>query len=202
VLEGREGAEHEVETGVPQGSPAAPILFMAYVENECPGIQGLSFVDDVARWAERNSEQEVASEAADAALDWAGENGVGFDKAKTEIKTPWNRFGSETTRSNSTSTPRDGSESGSNGPQGTPFAEDEESPQSDALHSTPHGQMGTCPDACRRTLVAYMQASALYGAELWWDESRTGATSLVMGTGTGRDRVKSRPVPSFGLAVP
>ena len=94
VLEGREGAEHEVETGVPQGSPAAPILFTAYlsgvsdyVENECPGIQGLSFVDDVAWWAERKLEQEVArkpSEAADAALGWARENGVAFDKAKTE----------------------------------------------------------------------------------------------------------------------
>jgi len=29
VLEGREGEEYEVETGVPQGSPVAPILFTA-----------------------------------------------------------------------------------------------------------------------------------------------------------------------------
>jgi len=32
------------------------------------------------------------------------------------------------------------------------------------------GQMGMCPDACRGTLVACVQASALYGAELWWDD--------------------------------
>ena len=45
--------------GVPQGSPVAPILFTAYltgvfnnVEGACPGVQGLSFVDDVAWWAE------------------------------------------------------------------------------------------------------------------------------------------------------
>jgi len=31
MLEGREGEEHEVETGVPQGSPVAPILFTAYL---------------------------------------------------------------------------------------------------------------------------------------------------------------------------
>ena len=47
VLEGRDGGEHEVETGVPQGSPVAPILFTAYlsgvfdhVEEACPGIHG------------------------------------------------------------------------------------------------------------------------------------------------------------------
>jgi len=29
------------------------------------------------------------------------------------------------------------------------------------------GQLGMCPDACRRTLVACVQEPALYGAELW-----------------------------------
>jgi len=36
------------------------------------------------------------------------------------------------------------------------------------------GQMGLCPDACKRALVECMQASALYGAELRWD-GRQGA---------------------------
>ena len=36
------------------------------------------------------------------------------------------------------------------------------------------GQMGLCPDACRKALVACGQATALYGAELWWD-GRKGA---------------------------
>jgi len=50
VLEGREGGEHGVETGIPQGSPVAPILFTAYlsrvfdhVEEACPGIRGAFF---------------------------------------------------------------------------------------------------------------------------------------------------------------
>ena len=44
-------------------------------------------MDDVAWWAEGKSEQEIArnlTEAADAALDWARENGVAFGKAKME----------------------------------------------------------------------------------------------------------------------
>jgi len=79
VLEGREGGEHKVETGVPQGPPVAPILFTAHlsgvfdqVEAACPGVQGLSFVDDVAWWADGKSEAEVAetlSRVAAAALD-------------------------------------------------------------------------------------------------------------------------------------
>jgi len=68
-----------------RGSPVAPILFTAYLsgvfdhmEEACPGIQGLSFVDDVAWWAEGKSEKEVAEvlgRAAGLALDWAGSTG-------------------------------------------------------------------------------------------------------------------------------
>jgi len=32
------------------------------------------------------------------------------------------------------------------------------------------GQAGLCPGACRKALVACVQATALYGAELWWDD--------------------------------
>ena len=41
--------------------------------------------------------------------------------------------------------------------------------------------MGFCPDACRRALVACVQASALYGAELWhvgWPERRGGEETV------------------------
>jgi len=34
------------------------------------------------------------------------------------------------------------------------------------------GQMGLCPDACRKALVACVQASTLYGAGLWWDDRK------------------------------
>jgi len=40
VLEGREGEEHEVETGVPQGSPVALILFAAYLSGVFDHVPG------------------------------------------------------------------------------------------------------------------------------------------------------------------
>jgi len=56
-MDGKEGDSMDVETGVPQGSPLSPVLFVIYVsglfcqfekkEEEC-GIEGISFVDDVA----------------------------------------------------------------------------------------------------------------------------------------------------------
>jgi len=89
VLEGREG-EHEVEMGDPGCTDSLHGLLSGvfdHVKEACPGIQGLSFVDDVAWWAEGKSEKEVAEalgRAAEAALDWAADNGVTFDHAKTE----------------------------------------------------------------------------------------------------------------------
>jgi len=50
-------------------------------------VQGLSFVDDVAWWADGKTEKETAEalgKAVATALEWAGRNGVNFDHAKTE----------------------------------------------------------------------------------------------------------------------
>jgi hypothetical protein len=52
-----------------------------------PGITGLSFVDDIAWWAEGKDDQAIAvklSEAAAASLKWVVDNGVAFDHGKTE----------------------------------------------------------------------------------------------------------------------
>jgi len=96
VLEGREGKEHEVETGVPQGSPVAPILFTTYLsgifdqaEAACPGVQGLSFVDDLAWWTDGKSEKEVVEalgRATTAALAWSRENGATFPLRSTILR--------------------------------------------------------------------------------------------------------------------
>jgi len=94
VLDGEVGDAAPVDTGTPQGSPAAPILFTTYlsgnfdeVENVCLGIKALSFVDDVAWWAQGKNDQEVAKKlevAAGASLAWAARNGIVFDHGKTE----------------------------------------------------------------------------------------------------------------------
>jgi hypothetical protein len=59
VLGGEVGQANPVDTGIPQGSPATPVLFITYlsgifdeVERVVPGIKGLSFADDTASWAE------------------------------------------------------------------------------------------------------------------------------------------------------
>jgi len=59
VLDGKAGEASPVDTGIPRGSPAAPILFVTYrsgifdeVESEVPGIRGLCFVDDIGWWAD------------------------------------------------------------------------------------------------------------------------------------------------------
>jgi hypothetical protein len=92
VLDGEEGAVRRVETGIPQGSPVAPILFVTYlsgifeeVEEACEG-KGLSFTDDVA-WVEGKDDREVAeklSKASEAACKWAARNGITFDHGKSE----------------------------------------------------------------------------------------------------------------------
>jgi len=53
-----------VDTGVPQGSPAAPILFVRYlsgvfdeVERKVPGVSGLSSVDDIGWWRKARTMQ-------------------------------------------------------------------------------------------------------------------------------------------------
>ena len=94
VLDGKVGEANPVDTGIPQGSPVAPILFTTYlsgifgkVEAAVPGIQGLSLVDDISWWADGTDSRAVAvklSSAAAASIEWAAKNGVAFDYGKTE----------------------------------------------------------------------------------------------------------------------
>jgi len=80
----RRGEANPVDTGIPQGSPAAPVLFIAYlsgfgeVERTAPGIRELSFVNDIGWWADGEDEEAAAaklSETAAASIDWAADNG-------------------------------------------------------------------------------------------------------------------------------
>ena len=94
--EGEIGDENPVDTGVPQGSPAAPMLFVTYlsgifdeVERTAAGVSGLSFVDDIGWWAEGKNAEGKLSLAAAAAIEWAGKNGVAFDRGKMEAAIFW-----------------------------------------------------------------------------------------------------------------
>jgi hypothetical protein len=95
-MDGKESDSMEVETGVPQRSPALPVLFFIYLsglfgkdekeEEECES-EGISFVDDVAWVVEGEDEGECTQRlerCAVGALKWAGENAGQFDIKKTE----------------------------------------------------------------------------------------------------------------------
>ena len=101
VLDGEIGDKNPVDTGVPQGSPAVPILFVTYlsgifdeVERTAAGVRELSFVDDIGWWVEGKNAEEVAGKlslAAAVAIEWAGKNGVAFDHGKTEAAIFWRK---------------------------------------------------------------------------------------------------------------
>ncbi|ODM21086.1 hypothetical protein SI65_04139 [Aspergillus cristatus] len=94
VIDGHPGLITPISSGLPQGSPASPILFLIYIqgafpaiEQATPGIRALSFADDVGLIARGNSVQGVCSQlqaAGEAAIAWGIENGVQFDHEKTE----------------------------------------------------------------------------------------------------------------------
>jgi len=95
-MDGKEGDSMDVETGVPQGSPVSPVLFVIYLsglfgrveekEKEC-GSEGISFVDDVAWVVEGEDVGECTQRLEGCAKEaqiWAKENACQFDIEKTE----------------------------------------------------------------------------------------------------------------------
>jgi hypothetical protein len=188
VLDGETGEANPVDTGIPQGSPAAPILFVTYlsgisdeVERAVPGIKGLSFADDIAWWAKGKDEKEVAAklaEAAAASLDWAKDNGVAFDHGKTEAAL----------FRKSRAAPKATIRVGTNDiPFNTAATRWLGVWLDSQLRLKPHhairlkegkkalgrlrrltGQMGLAPVHCRKVMAACIQSVAMFGAELWW----------------------------------
>lgn len=67
VIDGYKNPENDVETGIPQGSPVSPVLFLIYisgvfeqVEKELPEIVSLSFLNDLGFIALGTSVKEMA----------------------------------------------------------------------------------------------------------------------------------------------
>jgi len=95
-MDGKEGDSMDVETGVPQGSPVSPALFVIYLsglfgqvekKEKVSGSEGISFVDDVA-WVVEGEDvgectQGLERCAAETTI-WAKKNACHFDIEKTE----------------------------------------------------------------------------------------------------------------------
>jgi len=177
-----------VDTGIPQGSPVAPILFVTYlsgifdeVEAAVPGVLGLSFVDDISWWVEGKNDEEVAaklSEAAKAAAGWAARNGIAFDQGKTEAALFHKK------RSASKATVAVGDRKVRFNKEATRWLGvwlDSQLTLKDhhaiwmksgrkAMTRLRRltGQMGLSPANCRKVMTACVQSVAMFGAELWW----------------------------------
>ena len=84
-----------VNTGIPQGSPCSPILFLIYLkplfdelERHKLNIQTPSYIDDVAIMVTGKSTVKNAAtlqKAAAIAFEWARQNAIAFDDSKSEL---------------------------------------------------------------------------------------------------------------------
>jgi hypothetical protein len=93
-MDGQYGEVMAVATGVPQGSPGSPILFVIYIselfekmEGSVEGTLPLSFVDDMACMVEGDDVTQCIQRmqrCASRARRWAEDNAVEFDIGNTE----------------------------------------------------------------------------------------------------------------------
>jgi hypothetical protein len=94
-FDGHTDIQHPIKTGIPQGSPASPILFLIYLRplfdaltTAHPSIWSPSYIDDIALVAHGRSREENArtlEAAAQTAFAWAQDNAVAFDDSKSQL---------------------------------------------------------------------------------------------------------------------
>jgi hypothetical protein len=196
TVDGYDGEVSPVNMGIPQGSPVSPILFAIYLsclfphlENTVEGVEGIPFVDDVGWWVSSKDIGEIRNKMEKCALlsqKWAHNNAVVFDIDKTEVI-----LLSRRKRLN---------QAFNKGIQVAPgviksfnrhatrwlgiwldshltLKEHHNTMMSKAYRAEARvrslqGKFSLSPENVRKIQVAAVQAVALYGAELWWDETK------------------------------
>jgi hypothetical protein len=92
AFDGEKDQKTRIETGIPQGSPVSPILFLIYIrflfEEIDVEVPTPSYMDDIAILAvgkELDANCEILQRIARKLIQWGQENGVEFDQGKTEL---------------------------------------------------------------------------------------------------------------------
>ncbi len=94
VINRHDNPEREIKTGIPQGSPVSPILFLIYISGVfnkvseiSPWVTSLSFVDDLGFIASGSSVKEIVEaleKVAKEVIEWGRQNAVTYDISKME----------------------------------------------------------------------------------------------------------------------
>jgi ribonuclease HI len=184
----------DINSGVPQGSPVSPILFLIYlsgvfdvIERAVPGVRPLSFADDIALLVPGCSVQEVCSklqDAAEVAIEWGQSNLVQFEAEKTEAVLFTRKRGKElrdqvqrariVVENHQVSFNREATRwLGIWLDAGLSLKAHYETCLRKARNAEARVQslcqaQGLPPGLARRIQVAAVQSVALFGAELWW----------------------------------
>jgi len=203
-MDGKEGDSMDVETGVPQGSPVSPVLFVIYLsglfgqvekkEEEC-GSEGISFVDDVA-WVVEGEDvgeckQQLERWAAETTV-WAKQNACQFDIEKMEAMLFTRRRKNKEPKINARV--RVGDHEVSYNKEATRWLGvwlDDVLTLNDHTKKTLAKarraqnrvrslmmKKGLNLEGCKRNQVAAVQAVALYGSELWWHGQKNRAQEV------------------------
>jgi len=203
-MDGKEGDSMDAETGVPQGSPVSPVLFVIYLselfsrveekEKEY-GSEGISFVDDVAWVVEGEDVGECTQRlerCATEAPSWVKENTCQFEIEKTKAilftrrrnnKEPKMkakiRVGSHEVQYNKEATRWLGVWLDSmltlNNHTKKTFAK---ARRAQGRVTSLMVKKGLSPEGCQQVQVAALQAVALYGSELWWKGQKNKAQEV------------------------
>ena len=201
VIDGTQCPAHRIDSGVPQGSPVSPILFLIYlsaifdtIEEAVPEIQLLSFADDIGLLAPGYSVQEVCEKlqrAPQVAIDWGEKNFVQCEAKKTEAVLFTRKRGQELRSQIQRAQITVGDHAVSFNSEATRWlgiwldagltlkahyqTRLQKARNAEARVRSLCRVQGLAPGLVRWIQVAAVQSVALYGAELWWRDQMNGA---------------------------
>ena len=194
VIDGHDSPERSIETGIPQGSPVSPILFLIYISGVfdevaevVPDIMSLLFVDDLGFVASGHSIKDIVKaleKVAQTVVGWGIANVVTYDIAKTEVVLFSRSHRQRLNRQISDTNIRIGTQTIKFNKEATRWLGvwldsqikftayvNEKFRAARAAEIQIKGltrMQGLAPGLIRRIHLAVVQSTALHGVELWW----------------------------------